>query len=110
MALDRLALEFAAEINNHDWSDAPYRADQAGHRRSTDRGAGEILSRADANRVRANAMLVVAQVLGHRDPNFDPHEFAEACGVEGFSAEAVRAGLRISLAGQYATPGTWDHM
>ncbi|MEU4170790.1 hypothetical protein AB0F46_28415 [Streptomyces sp. NPDC026665] len=109
MALSRQALEFAAEIFNHDWSDAPYRADQAGHRRATDR-AGEVLTREETNRVRANVMLVVAQVLGYQDPNFDPYEFAETCGVEEFSATEVQAGLRISLAGQYATPGTWDHM
>ncbi|WP_328445577.1 hypothetical protein OG780_06450 [Streptomyces sp. NBC_00386] len=109
MALDRLALEFAVEINNHDWSDTPYRADRAGHRRSTDRRQRGP-TREQANKVRANAMLVVAQVLGHKDPDFDLHKFAEACGVEGFSAEQVRAGRRISLAGRYATPGAWDPM
>jgi hypothetical protein len=34
MALSRLAEAFAAEICNHDWSDAPWRADRAGHDRS----------------------------------------------------------------------------
>ncbi|MFE4695846.1 hypothetical protein ACWCPD_27095 [Streptomyces sp. NPDC001935] len=109
MALSRQALEFAAEIFNHDWSDSPFKADQAGHRRSTDR-AGEVLTREETSHVRANVMLVVAQVLGHQDPNFDPLEFAEACGVEDFTEDSIRTGLRISLAGQYATPGTWDHM
>lgn len=37
MALSRLAQEFAAEIANHDWSDAPYRTDRAGHQNSDDR-------------------------------------------------------------------------
>jgi hypothetical protein len=32
--------------------------------------------------VRTNVMWVVAQVLGHADPNLDPYEFAEACGVD----------------------------
>jgi hypothetical protein len=36
MALSRLAEDFAAEIRNHDWSDAPWRADRAGHDRSRD--------------------------------------------------------------------------
>ena len=35
--LSRRALEFAAEISSHDWSDAPYRLDRAGHQRSKDR-------------------------------------------------------------------------
>lgn len=36
MALSRLAREFAAEINYHDWSDAPFRLDRAGHQRDHD--------------------------------------------------------------------------
>jgi hypothetical protein len=31
MGLSRPARELAAEINHHDWSDAPFRADRAGH-------------------------------------------------------------------------------
>lgn len=30
--------QHGSEINNHDWSDAPYRVDRAGHRREHDRG------------------------------------------------------------------------
>lgn len=36
LELSRLAQEFAAEINNPDWSDAPYRRDRSGHRREHD--------------------------------------------------------------------------
>jgi hypothetical protein len=107
MALSRLAAEFAAEIRNHDWSDAPYRVDRAGHNRQTDTNRGaEVLSDHQTNRVRANAMWVTAQVLGHADPNFDPIEFAAACGVS-LSAGGIHAGLR-TRDGRYARPGTWD--
>jgi hypothetical protein len=83
MALSRLAREFAAEIKNHDWSDAPYRLDRAGHKREFDgrKKSAEQLSPHETDRVRTNVMWVAAQVLGHTDPNFDVYEFAEACGV-----------------------------
>ncbi|GAA3081775.1 hypothetical protein GCM10017600_75110 [Streptosporangium carneum] len=38
MALGRLAREFAAEIANHDWSDATERLDRAGHKRDFESG------------------------------------------------------------------------
>ncbi|KOU62026.1 hypothetical protein ADK57_25615 [Streptomyces sp. MMG1533] len=115
MALSRLASEFAAEINNHDWSDAPYRRDRAGHNRSRDpKAPPEPLSARQTDYVQTNVMWVVAQVLGYEDPNFDPCEFAEACGVDmvsnhSLSKASILAGLRIDN-GRYATPGTWDHM
>lgn len=79
--LSRRAREFAAEISSHDWSDAPYRLDRAGHDRRIDRTEGPELSRVETDRVRTNVMWVVAQVLKHEDPNLDLWEFAAACGV-----------------------------
>lgn len=114
MALSRLAREFAAEIDNHDWTDAPYRADRAGHQRKYDTNAGDdVLTKRQTDMVRMNVMWVVAQVLGHQDPNFKPSEFAEACGVNvrnsrGEVSGSIRAGLRIDEEGRYAAPGTWD--
>ncbi|WP_369043457.1 hypothetical protein [Streptomyces sp. Midd1] len=113
MALSRLAGEFAAEIKNHDWTDAPYRTDRAGHQRSVDNRATETLTDAQTDAVRMNVMWVAAQVLGHRDPNFDEYEFAEACGVNtrtsrGARSGVIRSGLRIDSEGHYAAPGTWD--
>lgn len=114
MALSRLAREFAAEIRNHDWSDAPYRTDRAGHRREDDRldRRSEQLSRVETDRVRMNVMWVAAQVLGHADPNFDEHEFAEAAGVDPYDSRGrksgtITAGLR-KVDGRYCRPGTWD--
>lgn len=80
--LSRTAEEFAAEISNHDWSDAPYRGDRAGHRREDDTNKGDdVLSEEESETLRLNVMWVTAQVLKHADPNLDLHEFAEACGV-----------------------------
>lgn len=80
--LSRLAQEFAAEINNHDWSDAPYRIDRAGHQRGSDTNRGtQALNDGETGAVRTNVMFVVGQVLKHADPNLDLHEFAVACGV-----------------------------
>lgn len=114
MALSRLASEFAAEIKNHDWSDAPYRADRAGHDRKTDTKSSDALGATETDRVRTNVMWVAAQVLGHQDPNFDVYEFAAACGVETLTRRGVKdgsisAGLRIDQEGRYARPGTWDY-
>jgi hypothetical protein len=112
MALSRLAAQFAAEISNHDWSDAPYRADRAGHRREYD-SPGKLsqqLTPAQTETVRVNAMWVTAQVLGYNDPNFDVNEFARACGIGEFSVSGNRwgggilAGVRISN-GVYMEPG-----
>jgi hypothetical protein len=41
MTLSCLAREFATEIANHDWSDAPYRCDRAGHDRTGDSNRNE---------------------------------------------------------------------
>jgi hypothetical protein len=84
MALSRLAAEFAAEIQSHDWSDAPWRLDRAGHRRSDDRSSRrseQQLTETETECVRVNVMWVTAQVLAFNDPNFDVHEYATACGV-----------------------------
>ena len=113
MALSRLAQEFAAEIRNHDWSDAPYRADRAGHKREFDTNAKpETLTKVQTETVQMNVMWVAAQVLGHADPNFDEHEFAEACGVNPYDSRGrksgtITAGLR-KINGRYCQPGTWD--
>lgn len=125
MALSRLAAQFAAEINQQDWSDAHIRTDRAGHRRerdyprssqATDRSP---LSEEEAERVKINVAWNVAQVLGYNDPNFDPHEFFEACGIsssfilnrDGRRSGFVTAGLRTrtfpSGEIQYQVPGTW---
>lgn len=112
MALSRLAREFAAEIANHDWSDAPFRADRAGHDRARDRTQTRVLAPGETDIVRMNVMWVTAQVLGHADPNFDEYEFAEACGVEtrtrsGHRNGGISAGLR-KADGRYCRPGTWE--
>jgi hypothetical protein len=116
MALSRLAREFAAEIKQHDWSDAPYRMDRAGHDRAMDSNRGSsVLTKEETDRVRTNAMWVVAQVLGYADPNFDPYEFAEACGVRtttrrGARDNYVRYGLRYDdETMQYMRPGTFAY-
>jgi hypothetical protein len=83
MALSRLAQEFASEIANHDWEDAPYRWDRAGHRRATDtKQSDKSLSPQETQNLKCNVVSVVSQVLWHRDRNFDPYEFAEACGLD----------------------------
>ena len=114
MALSRLAAEFAAEIKNHDWSDAPWRLDRAGHDRSTDSNRGQHAFGPDETAsIRTNVMWVVAQVLGHADPQFDPYEFAEACGVRTRTRRGeldgyITAGLRMDYqTRRYAQPGTW---
>jgi len=115
MALSRLAEAFAAEIRNHDWSDAPWRADRAGHDRSNDSnrvGQQFQLPPDETATVRLNVMWVTAQVLAYMDPNFDVYEFAEAAGVNTRTPSGrersghIRAGLR-TLNGQYCRPGTW---
>ncbi|MFE5863083.1 hypothetical protein ACFQ77_21420 [Streptomyces virginiae] len=114
MALSRRAQEFAAEIAQHDWSDAPYRIDRAGHSRASDsdsKRTEQVLTEKETDRVRTNVMWVVAQTLGYSDPNFDVYEFAEACGVNTITSRGAKdggiaAGLRVSY-GQYTRPGTW---
>lgn len=112
MALSRQAQEFADEIRLQDWSDAPYRADRAGHDREHDTNQGDqVLSEAETDVVRMNVMWVTAQVLGHSDPNFDEYEFAEACGVRakswGRKSGVIAAGLRRTD-GRFHRPGTYS--
>ena len=113
MALSRLAREFAAEIRNHDWSDAPYRIDRAGHRREIDTNKGAtVLTSQETERVHMNVMWVTAQVLGHADENFDVYEFAEACGirtrnVRGGKDGTIEAGVRLKDGKTYCAPGKW---
>ncbi|GAA0983032.1 hypothetical protein GCM10009555_053940 [Acrocarpospora macrocephala] len=115
MALSRMAQEFAAEIRQQDWSDAPYRADRAGHQRNTDslsKRSKDVLSSVETEILRMNVMWATAQVLGHADPNFDIYEYAEACGVNtrnsrGGKNGVIEAGIRRHQ-GRYQQPGTLD--
>lgn len=104
MALSRLAQEFAAEIRRHDWSDAPYRMDRAGHQNADDKRSAKQLETHETHSIRTNVMWVAAQVLAHADPNFDTHEFATACGVV-LPPGIIEAGLR-KIDGHYCRPGT----
>ncbi len=82
MALSRQAQKFADGIRNHDWSDAPWRLDRAGHQRAHDSNRGSrVLTDEETAFVRTNVMWVVGQVLLEDDPNLDVFEFAQACGV-----------------------------
>ncbi|MEU7839241.1 hypothetical protein [Nonomuraea sp. NPDC049129] len=112
MALSRLAQEFAAEVAQHDWSDAPYRADRAGHQNADDRPGRTApqLTPEQTDVVRENVMWVAAQVLGFSDPNFPLYEFAEACGVStitrsGRKDGGIEAGIRKRSDGSYQHPG-----
>ncbi|MFE0087695.1 hypothetical protein [Streptomyces sp. NPDC058991] len=113
MPLSKIARDFAREINNHDWSDAPYRRDRAGHSRAGDTNRGDrVLTEKETDAVRTNVMWVAAQVLGYNDPNFDVYEFAEACGVDartrmGDRDGSIRAGVREQY-GRYMRPGSWE--
>jgi hypothetical protein len=106
--LSRIASQHAAEIRNHDWSDAPWRADRAGHDRKADSKASshEPLNARETDTVRLNAMWVTAQVLAYNDPNFDVVEFAAECGCK-LDEGGLRAGLR-SRDGKFQRPGTWE--
>jgi hypothetical protein len=108
MALSRNARELAAEISAHDWSDAPYRVDRAGRRRDNDSQARlaqiDVLTQGQTDAVRDNVTLVTAQFFVYADPNFDPVEYAVACGSK-LSPGFVRAGLRKSIDGTYSEPG-----
>lgn len=113
MALSKLAQQMADEIRQHDWSDAPYRADRAGHRRDDDKQPTRQLEPTQTDLVRMNVMWVTAQVLAYQDPNFDVYEYAEACGVKtttraGNRNGGIIAGLRRFPNGSYARPGTWS--
>ncbi len=103
--LSRVAREFAVEIVSHDWSDAPYRLDRAGHQRDAENASkrsDKQLNAAETDCLRANVTFVTAQVLKHLDPNLDLHEYAAACGVprsityrkDGSPSGAITYGLR----------------
>lgn len=115
--LNRLAAEFAAEIANHDWSDAPFRLDRAGHHRDQDSNRGEeFLTDVQTDCIRTNVMWVTAQVLKHADPNLDLHEFAVACGVSrrhthtkrGGQNGMIEAGIRMVGDHVYPPGGAMD--
>lgn len=118
MALSRLAAQFAAEIANHDWSDAPYRADKAGHRRVMD-GASRTaatLTPDEAEIVKLNVIWVIGQVLAYNDPNFSIHEFGEVAGAlprflrntDGRPSGTMTYGLRQEIDGRFHRPGTYE--
>lgn len=110
--------DMAAEIKQHDWSDAPYRLDRAGHRREDDSNRGsDHLTETEADNVRINVMWVAAQVLKYQRPDLDVHEFAEACGTpdsfrlrrDGSPSGMIDAGIRFDHEvgnGQVQRPGT----
>jgi hypothetical protein len=80
--LSRNAQEMAAEIAGHDWSDAPYRLDRAGHDRNSDtKRTDNALSSDETDHVRWNVVMVTAQVLLLQDPHMDIVEYAMACGL-----------------------------
>ena len=117
MALSRIAKQHAAEIRNHDWSDAPYRIDRAGHSREDDRGKRTVeqLSPGETDRIRLNVIWTTAQVLAYNDPNFNVHEFAEAAGAPGYllyrsdgkPSGGIAAGLRIRYDEDANPTGPW---
>lgn len=107
--LSRDAQEWADEIRNHDWSDAPYRTDRAGHQRDHDgRNRTErVLTASETGAVRLNVIFVASQILSFRDPNFDVLEFARAAGDANVTKSALLSGLRWRDAGVLAEPGVW---
>lgn len=115
MALSKLAQQFADEIRQQDWTDAHIRLDRAGHDRKHDtksRPDDKVLDTEQARFVKTNVMWVTAQVLGYNDPNFDVHEFAEACGLNILNSRgglngSFTAGLREQC-GRYMRPGTFE--
>lgn len=114
-ALPRIVREFAGEIAHHDWSDAPFRCDRAGHMRSVDRKlVRSQLDETETAAVKLNVAWVVAQVLGLngllRDED-DVYEFMEQCGVETRTPTTGRArsghiiyGLRRYQNGEFMPP------
>jgi hypothetical protein len=112
MALSRLAAQFAAEIALQDWSDAPFRADRAGHNRQFDTNRGpQQLDAGQTEILKMNVMWVTAQVLSYNDPNFDVNEYAKACGIGEYSTagyrwgRSIEAGLRGGAPGSRQEPG-----
>ncbi|MBF6340812.1 hypothetical protein IU450_33695 [Nocardia abscessus] len=61
-----------------------------------------------------NVMWVVGQALWHDDPNFDPYEFAEACGVDIYTRSGRRNGgiemgfRRDASSGRADAPYNWQ--
>ncbi len=105
--LSRLAQQFADEIAQHDWSDAPFRTDRAGHQREFDKNRlVEQLPQQQTESLRMNVIWVTGQVLAYNDPNFDIVEYASACGDKGTHPGWLEAGLR-GAAGEYQRPGTY---
>ncbi|MQY11489.1 hypothetical protein SRB5_16080 [Streptomyces sp. RB5] len=116
--LSRFAAQLAAEIKQHDWSDAPYRADKAGHNRQMD-GRNATPTQLDPQQTRMltmNVAWVAAQVLAYNDPNLDEHEFFEACGLnarnkDGRLSGGVTHGLRFETVEnggrRFQVPGTY---
>jgi hypothetical protein len=102
----------AGEIKFHDWSDAPFRKDRAGHQRATDsrvRLGDQILTVQQTEAVLWNVCWVVGQVLGHADPNFDVYEFFEAAGVRtktsaGRQDQGIVHGIRRHADGSFQSP------
>ncbi|SFL08834.1 hypothetical protein SAMN05216275_1533 [Streptosporangium canum] len=108
MALSRRAREMAAEIRGHDWKDAPYRMDRAGHQRrhDTSKRSEKELTANETESVRTNVAWVAAQCLGYEDPNFDVVEFMRACGVERLSTSSLQYGVRRLADGSFDEPGS----
>jgi hypothetical protein len=104
MTLSGRARNMAAEIKNHDWSDAHTRLDRAGHHHDQDSPSKRQaqLSEDETDRVRMNVVWVTAQVLVFEDPTLKIAEYAEACGVpedflrnrDGSISGMLSAGLR----------------
>ena len=103
--MNPLARSLADEIANHDWSDAPWRIDRAGHQFDDDppsKRARRRLTPHEASWVRTNVMLVTAQALLQVDPSVDLYEYAEACAIpehllrnpDGSRCEIVQHGIR----------------
>lgn len=118
--LSVIAQQFADEIRLHDWNDAPYRADRAGHQRASDgsRQSKQTLTSDEVEILRLNVVWVVGQVLGYNDGNFNIHEFGEAAGVahrflrntDGRPSGIMDHGLRRDHLGdrRYYRPGTYQ--
>jgi len=115
--LSEIAREFADEIALHDWSDAPWRPDRAGHHYSDDDGSPKQTEQLDpehADNIRTNVMWVTAQVLISHDPQLDLYEYAVACGVperlihgqDGARSGIVPNGIRRGADGTPAAPGS----
>lgn len=116
--LSRDAQERADEIRLHDWSDAPWRIDRAGHSRASDSKSKlttKVLSVNETDNVRWNVVLVTAQPFINSDPNFKLTEFAIACGLPPSMTGTLTnpnggldAGIRRNVDRHVAKPGSWD--